>query len=111
MRIFSWQQSNIEHIAKHGVTLFEAQYVVEHARRPFPEFIGDGKWKVWGKTAEGRYLQVIFVYVPDEQVDVDSLTAGDLISFSEGDATVVFVIHAMELTADQKRQARKRGVK
>jgi hypothetical protein len=31
---FRWNEWNIDHIAKHGVDVVEAAYVVSHARRP-----------------------------------------------------------------------------
>ena len=58
------------------------------ARRPWPEKIGNGKWRVWGQTPGGLYLQVIYAFSPQD---------------------VVFVIHAMELTEAQKRQYRRRA--
>ena len=48
---------NREHIAGHGVTEEEAEYVVNHPSRPYPEEIGDGKWRVRGQTHHGRYIQ------------------------------------------------------
>src|SRR6185437_2088639 len=106
MRVFSW---NVEHIARHGVDPAEAEYVVKHARRPFPESIGDSKWLVRGRSRDGRWLQVIYVYPDDADVDPDSLSAADLLSYSDGRATVLYVIHAMELREPEKRRTRKRG--
>jgi hypothetical protein len=108
MKAFSWGPANVEHIAKHGVAPAEAQYVATHARKPFPRYVGDGKWQVWGRTMDGRYLQVIYVYPDDEDVDIDSLSVTDLLAFSAGEAQVVYVIHAMELDDEQKAFVRKR---
>jgi len=107
MLVFSWNAWNVGHIARHGVTPAEAEYVVRHARPPFPRKVGDDKRLVWGQTQRGRHLRVVFVYPPDDEVDVDSLSAADLMAFSDGDATVVYVIHAMELDDDEKRLFRK----
>ena len=60
---------------------------MNHARSPFPRRVEEDKRLVWGQTADGTYLQVIYVLDPDE---------------------VVFVIHAMPMTDRQKRQLRRR---
>jgi hypothetical protein len=109
MRVFAWNSQNVEHIGKHDVDPDEARYVVEHARPPFPEHHGDGKWLVRGRTSSGRWLQVIFVYPDDADVDPDSLDPHDLIAYSDGTAQVVYVIHARNLTDAEKRATRKRG--
>jgi hypothetical protein len=108
MVVFSWSLENVAHISSHQVKRGEAEYVVKHARAPYPEYVGKKKWKVRGQTRAGRYLQVIFTYLEDERVDVDSLDLQDLIAFSDGQAQVVYVIHAMELSEGLKRQTRRR---
>jgi hypothetical protein len=45
-RSFRWNDWNREHIAVHGVTPLEAEYVVDHATTPYPEYIGEDKWRV-----------------------------------------------------------------
>ncbi len=84
---FRWNDWNVEHIAAHGVTVEEAERVVEHAAAPFPLRREDEKWLVWGKGHGGRFLQVIFI------LDVDG---------------TVFVIHARPLTEREKRRFRRR---
>lgn len=84
---FRWNDWNRQHIAIHGVSPDEAESVVDHAQPPYPEPIGDGKWRVRGQTSVGRYLQVIFVFDPDD---------------------TAFVIHARGLTDAEKRQLRRR---
>jgi len=81
---------------------------VEHAKPPFPEHIGGGKWLVRGQTHAGRWLQVIFTYPDDDDVDPDSLAPDDLLAYSDGDAKVVYVIHARQLSDEEKRRTRKR---
>lgn len=80
--IFSWDDWNREHIARHGVTPEEAEEVVANATAPFPREEGDGKYLVWGKTAAGRYLQVVFAYRPHDEVDHESLTLEELMELS-----------------------------
>jgi uncharacterized DUF497 family protein len=84
---FRWNGWNVDHIAEHGVRPHEAQQVVNSARPPFPRYMGDGKYGVWGQTESGRYLQVIFIFS------------------SPG---VVFVVHARPLNDGEKRGLRKR---
>ncbi len=48
----------------HGVLPEEAEHVIRDARAPFPRAVGGGKYLVWGKTPDGAYLQVIFIYSP-----------------------------------------------
>lgn len=84
---FRWNSWNVDHLAEHGVQPEEAQWVVEHATRPFPENRGSGKWAVWGKTSGGRYLQVIYIFDPPD---------------------TIYVIHARPLTPTEKRRLRRR---
>ena len=41
---FRWNEWNIDHIARHGVNPEEAEYVVSHAQRPYPQAREDEKW-------------------------------------------------------------------
>jgi uncharacterized protein len=84
---FRWNAWNIEHVAKHGVSPAEAEGVVRTARRPYPEAREDDKWRVAGRGIGGRWLQVIFVFDPED---------------------MVYVIHARPLTEREKRRERKR---
>ena len=104
--IFQWDDDNIEHIAEHGVTRDEAEYVVARATSPFPRAAGDGKFMVWGQTRDGSYLQVGFVYLDDERVDITRLKPADVLDFQAG-AEVLYVFHSMPMTDGQKRQFRK----
>jgi uncharacterized DUF497 family protein len=83
---FRWNDWNVDHIAEHGVTPEEAEYVVEHARSPYPKKFGGGKYGVWGQAETGWWLQVIYILSP---------------------APVVFVIHARPLDDNEKRQPRR----
>ena len=84
---FHWNAWNIHKCDKHGVRQSEAEYVVRKARRPYPQRIDDEKTLVWGQSASGRYLQVIYL------IDQDR---------------TIFVIHAMPLTGKMKRNFRRR---
>lgn len=104
--IFAWDDGNIEHIGEHNVSVPEAEYVVKRAKVPFPRAVGDGKFMVWGATAEGRYLQVIFASPNPEDVVLDSLRPEDRDALS-GHPEVAYVVHAMDMTDDQKRRLRR----
>ena len=84
---FRWNEWNLEHVGTHGVSPGEAEYVVDHAQPPYPEPIGDGKWRVRGQAPTGRYLQVIFVLDPDD---------------------TAYIIHARGLNDQEKRRLRRR---
>jgi len=82
--------------------------VVENMSQPFPQHIGDGKRRVWGVTAQGRLLQVIYVLKKQEDVQFESVAVLDWIKLeSEPQARIVRVIHAMEFTTDMKRRWRR----
>ena len=84
---FRWNEWNIDHIARHGVNSEEAEYVVSHAQRSYPQTREDDKWRVVGRGRGDRWVHVIFIFVPED---------------------VVFVIHARPLTDREKRRERKR---
>jgi uncharacterized DUF497 family protein len=85
---FRWNDWNVEHIARHGVSPEEAEGAVRGARSPFPRKIEEDKWLVWGKGKGGRYLQVVFV-VDDPQESI-------------------YIIHARPLNEREKRQFRRK---
>jgi uncharacterized DUF497 family protein len=86
-RGFRWNAWNLEHISVHDVSQEEVESLVIRASPPYPEPIGDEKWRVRGQIGTGRYLQVIFLYDPDD---------------------TVFVIHARDLSDHEKRRLRRR---
>ena len=83
---FRWNEWNVGHVGKHGVEPEEAEHAVEHPGRGFPRFDGDGRFRVWGQTASGRYLQVVYVFSPPG---------------------TLYVIHARDLTVREKRRLRR----
>ncbi len=102
-----WDDWNIDHIAKHGVVPEEAQEVVASAKRPFPKDQGNGKFLVRGRTAQGRFLQVIFVYRSIESVDLGVLELHERLELiDKGEAA--YVIHARELRAGEIYGIRKK---
>ena len=84
---FRWNEWNVEHIGEHGVSPIEAEQLVDDAAPPYPESIGEEKWRVCGQTAGGRDLQVIYVFDPEDWI---------------------YVIHARGLNDREKRRLRRR---
>ncbi len=84
---FRWIEWNIDKVVDHGVTPQEAEEVVEGAASPYPLQREDEKFLVWGATAAGRLLQVVFLLDEDD---------------------MVFIIHARPLTEKEKRRRRRR---
>jgi len=84
------------------VTPAEAEYIVAHARSPYPEYIGDLKYRVGGQTEHGRYLQVIYVFGVDaEDIDWEDV---DMTLVDMDDPDLFYVVHAMELPKRDRRQ-------
>jgi uncharacterized DUF497 family protein len=86
---FRWNEWNLEHVPRHGVTPAEAEWVVRTARRAFPRTIHDDKRLVWGPDSGGRLVQVIFVLDPDD---------------------TVYVIHGRPLTGHEIRRYRRQAM-
>ena len=84
---FRWVEWNLDKAAKHHVSPLEAEYVVNHARRPYPMKVDDEKRLVWGQAESGKYLQVVYVLCEDD---------------------AVFVLHARPLTENEKRRLRRK---
>ena len=106
--VFAWDDWNKKHVTKHGSNPRDAKYIVEHAEAPFPREIGDDKYLIWGRTASGDYLEVIFAFkVPEELAftDLDLLDWGTVIDYP---GTVsIYICHAMPMKEKQLKQYRK----
>ncbi|MGD0463795.1 MAG: hypothetical protein ABSB74_15010 [Tepidisphaeraceae bacterium] len=85
---FRWNVPNVDHIDKHGIKWTEAEFVVNHPARGFPRREAGQKFRVWGRTLDGRYLQVVYIFDPPG---------------------VIYVIHARPLTESEKRRLRQRN--
>ena len=84
---FRWNDWNLEHATRHGISPEEAEAVVNRAKAPFPEQIGQEKLLVMGRGRGDRFVQVI--YLPDQ------------------DGTL-YIIHARPLTKKELRRLRRR---
>jgi uncharacterized DUF497 family protein len=85
---FRWNEWNIEHVARHGVTPEAAEEVVQAATSPYPRRIADDKLLVWAASQQGELLQVIFVLDEDGSI---------------------FVLHARPLTERERRRYRRQS--
>jgi uncharacterized DUF497 family protein len=101
-KIFVWKRQNVAHIAKHDVSPEEAKYVVEHAPRRYPQRVGEHRYIVRGRTATGRAIQVIFLVLADDDVDIELLDLVERMMFEEGNE-VLYVIHARDLSRTESR--------
>jgi uncharacterized DUF497 family protein len=111
--IFAWNDWNLGHIAEHGVSPEEAEYVIRRASRPYPMALDAEKRVVVGKTSKGRLLHVVFVLKSADDLEAGSISS-EAWSEIEEDAMVVqviFVIHAMPASNKIRRQDRKRRKK
>jgi uncharacterized DUF497 family protein len=84
---FRWTDWNREKVAKHGLSEADAEFVVNNALPPYPEQRAGDAFYVAGQTADGHYIQVVYIFSPPG---------------------VVFVIHARPLTDREKRRYRRR---
>jgi len=82
-----WNDANVDHIGEHNIVPSEAEYVVNHPMRSYPQAMADGKYLAKGQTAEGHYIQVIYVFGPPG---------------------VVYVIHARSMTVNERRVLNRR---
>lgn len=59
---FEWDAHNVGHIATHDVSPAEVEGVVSrrHVIIPAAPKSGEQRWKLFGQTAAGRYLVVVF---------------------------------------------------
>lgn len=59
---FDWDLHNVGHVARHGVAPAEVEEAVErpHAIVRAKDVGGEKRWKLFGTSAAGRYLIVVF---------------------------------------------------
>lgn len=61
--MFSWDDGNVGHIARHGLTPDEVEEALLDPRRtgaPARNTAGERRWAVLGATISGRVLLVVF---------------------------------------------------
>jgi uncharacterized DUF497 family protein len=59
---FEWDSANVGHIVRHAVTPFEVEEVTggKYVIIPARTIKRERRWKLFGKTASGRYLVAVF---------------------------------------------------
>jgi uncharacterized protein len=64
---FDWDLHNVRHVARHGVDPAEIEEVFErpHVIIPAKSMGGEKRWKLFGTSAAGRYLVVVFTLRDD----------------------------------------------
>jgi hypothetical protein len=62
---------------------------------------------VWGTTAAGDYLQVVFEFLPEEEADFKNMSATDVVRCMDGEE-VIYVIHAMPTSENMKSRLKSR---
>lgn len=82
-----WNEWNVAHIAKHGIAPGEAEYVIRHARPPYPGRAREDTYEVFGQSQWGAYLHVVYVDRWNEET--------------------LYVIHARPMTESEKRRFRR----
>ena len=100
-KIFIWNRWNIAHISEHNVSQEEARFVAENAAGRFPQKVGPRKYLVRGRTLYRRALQVIFLVLADDEVDIEQLDLVERMMFEQGNEAL-YVIHARDLTEGEK---------
>lgn len=61
-RGFEWDAANIGHILRHGVIPAEVEEAADRPHIVIPARMAgrEHRWKLFGKTASGRYVVVVF---------------------------------------------------
>jgi hypothetical protein len=98
---FYWDDNNTQHLEKHQVEPLEAEYVVRHAKHPYPRGRGPDKLLVRGRTLGGRRLQVVWVRRYAEDIELGLLAPIDRVALLEGEPAV-YIIHARDLRAGER---------
>ncbi len=62
VRGFDWDAGNVGHILRHGVMPAEVEEAAngQNVVVPARTTSGEARWRLYGKTAAGRYLAIVF---------------------------------------------------
>jgi uncharacterized DUF497 family protein len=80
---FRWNDWNLEHATRHGVSVAEIESVMNRAGHGWPRKAGHDKWRIEGRGQGGRPVRVIYLIDRDD---------------------TIYVIHAMPLTTRRRRR-------
>ena len=73
---FDWDEKNENHIAEHGVAIFEVEEAILFSK-PFYQRSREDKFIAYSVTEEGRYLFIVFVIKGSSQIRV--ISARDMV--------------------------------
>jgi hypothetical protein len=107
-RPFYWDDWNIDHATRHGVSQEESEYAVRNLKPPYPLHLPEGKYLVWGRTSAGRYIQVILVERNADQIDYKRLTLREIEEIDRCPEPLLYIIHARELAGREKSKLRRK---
>ncbi len=68
---FDWDEKNDNHIAEHGVAIFEVEEAILF-RKPLYQRSKEGKYIAYSVTGEGRYLFIVFAIKNKNRIRVIS---------------------------------------
>ncbi len=72
---FVWENENIAHVARHGLTPAEVEPIVNNPRNVVSFSEASGRPCVFGTTKAGQYIVVIYDHVKDKPWTVRVTTA------------------------------------
>ena len=75
---FLWDDENIAHVARHGITTAECERIVNDPRNVEDRSDSTGRPIRFGSTKAGRYLAVVYEQRQDEPWTVRVTTAYDV---------------------------------
>ena len=75
IRNFDWDEKNEDHIAEHGVTIFEVEEAISFCK-PVYQRSKKGRYIAYAVTEDGRYLFIVFVFKGKGRIRV--ITARDM---------------------------------
>jgi uncharacterized DUF497 family protein len=82
-RVFEWddpgdEEGNVVHIARHGVTTQEAEYVVLGNQNRVERSRSSSHWMTFGSTRTGKYLLVVWYAIGENPEVIRVVTAYDV---------------------------------
>ena len=81
IRSFDWDEKNENHIAEHGIIVFEVEEAILFCN-PFYQKGREGKYIAYAVTEDGRYLFIVFVIKGSGRIRV--ISARDMVEKEKG---------------------------
>ncbi len=105
---FHWDDWNLDHATRHGVSTIDAEFLVQTTPQERFEQAADEKFRVVGRTDAGELIQVVFALKTFEDLDYEALSIADIIELEVYQQPLVYVIHSRPLTVSEKRRFNRR---